>query len=395
MSGRAGTRKVSGEMMLSKVLWAIGGLARAWCVALASLLVAAWSPLLAAPPALQPNAPEVYHVRPGDSLWDIAGRFLRDPWRWPEVWQENPGVADPNLIYPGDRLLLDTSRPGRPRVRQATAEAPGGLRVVKLSPRVRVTELDTAVPTIPIDAIEPFLSRSWVADSRALEEAPEVVGFPRERLLAGTGDRLFARQIREVREARYAILRPGAALRDPISQEVLGYPARFVAEARLEQTGEPAILRVTNAVMPVRIGDRVRPARADASALRPFLPQPAPAGLTGHILSVLDDVSRIGQYDRVVLDRGARQGLEIGQVFAVYDGGNQARARGASLVPEAEVGVVMVFRVFARVSFALVMRAQQALRVGQKVAAPPASIAPHGPTAGGHRRDPEPMSDTD
>ncbi|MFP4246850.1 MAG: LysM peptidoglycan-binding domain-containing protein, partial [Halochromatium sp.] len=290
-------------MMLSKLPLAMGGLA------LASLLVAAWSPLLAAPPALRPDAPEVYHVRPGDSLWGIAGRFLRDPWRWSEVWEGNPGVADPNLIYPGDRLLLDTRRPGRPRVRQATAEAPGGLRVVKLSPRVRVTELDTAVPAIPVDAIEPFLSRAWVAETRALEDAPEVVGFPRERLLAGTGDRLFARPLREAREAGYAILRPGAALRDPSSQEVLGYPARFVAEARLERTGDPAILRVTKAVMPVRLGDRVRPARAAASALRPFLPQPAPAGLKGHLLAGLDEASRIGQYACVVLDRGARQGL--------------------------------------------------------------------------------------
>jgi hypothetical protein len=354
---------VEQESMMSTLLCAIRFLActgaRAGIVVLAPLVIAACSPLLAAPAApvaLQPNAPEVYQVRPGDSLWGIAGRFLRDPWRWPEIWEGNPEVADPNLIYPGDRLLLDTSRPGRPRV-------------VKLSPRVPVTKPDAAVPTIPIDAIEPFLSRSWVADSRMLEEAPSVVGFPRERLLVATGDRLFVRPIHETQAARYEILRPGEALRDPVTQDVLGYPARFVAEARLERAGDPAVLLVTNAIMPVRRGDRVRPLRSDAVALRPFLPQPAPAELQGHIIAVLDDFTRIGQYDCVVLDRGARQGVEIAQVFAVYDGG-EVRDGGAYSVPDSQVGIILVFRVFARVSVGLVMRAHQALRVGQRVAAP-------------------------
>ncbi|MBK5931259.1 LysM peptidoglycan-binding domain-containing protein [Halochromatium salexigens] len=340
---------------------------------LVELVMTACSPLLAAPAAsapvaLQPNAPEVYQVRPGDSLWGIAGRFLRDPWRWPEIWEGNPEVADPNLIYPGDRLLLDTSRPSRPRVRHATA-ASDGMRVMKLSPRVRITTLDAAVPTIPIDAIEPFLSRSWVADSRALEEAPSVVGFPRERLLVATGDRLFVRPIHEAPADRYEILRPGEALRDPVTQDVLGYPARFVAEARLGRAGDPAVLLVTNAIMPVRRGDRVRPLRSDTVALRPFLPRPAPAGLKGHLIAVLDDVTRIGQYDHVVLDRGARQGVESGQVFAVYDGGEVSDG-GAYSVPDSQVGIILVFRVFERVSVGLVMRAHQALRVGQRVAAP-------------------------
>ncbi len=285
-----------GKAMMPKVLCAIRLLARVGVVVLAPLVVAACSPLLAAPvaaraappAALPPGAPEVYRLRPGDRLRG--------------------------------------------------------------------------------DAIEPFLSRSWVDDSRVLEEAPSVVGFPRERLLAATGDRIFVRQIREAQALRYDILRPAEALRDPVTQDVLGYPAHFVAEARLERAGDPAVLLVTNAIMPVRKGDRVRPAR-DERAIHSLLLRSAPAGLKGHIISVLNGVSRIGQYESVVLDRGTRDGVEVGQVFAVYDGG-EVRDGGAYSVPDSQAGVVMVFRVFERVSFALVMRAKQALHIGERVAAP-------------------------
>ncbi|MBK1703122.1 LysM peptidoglycan-binding domain-containing protein [Halochromatium glycolicum] len=365
---------------------------------------------------LQPDAPEAYVVRPGDTLWEIAGRFLRAPWRWPEVWRGNPEISDPNRIYPGDRLVLDLSDAGAPRVRYAT----DGMRVVKLSPRVRVTELDAAIPTVPIGTVAPFLSRPWVADSRELDDAPYVVGFPRERLLAGSGDRIFVRQITEPVGRRYEVLRPGEALRDPDTDELLGYEASFVAEARLERPGDPAILLVTNTAMQVEVGDRLHPAR-DENPIRSFAPKPAPPALEGHIISVLDGVSQIGQYDVVVLDRGRRDGVEVGHVFGVFRGGQEAedpvarnrddwnwrnetpldsafwlgdwqitgwnrdrpdpntplplhrRAERPSetyIVPSSRAGLVMVFRVFPRVSFALVMRANQAMHVGETVARP-------------------------
>ncbi|WP_416274551.1 LysM peptidoglycan-binding domain-containing protein [Lamprobacter sp.] len=377
---------------------------------------AAWPALCAAEVALQPDAPQIYRVRSGDSLWGIAGRFLRDPWRWPEVWEGNPEVSDPNLIFPGEQLVLDTRRVGAPRIRSSAS----GLRVVKLSPRVRVTELDAAIPTIPVGTIAPFLSRPWVADSRELDDAPYVVGFPRERILVGAGDRIFVRQIMTARDARFEVLRPGEALRDAVTNELLGYQALYVGEAALEQTGDPATLLVTHSRMQVQIGDRLRPAR-DEAAVRHFQPRSAPPGLEGQIISVLDGVSQIGQFDVVVLDRGSREGVEIGQVFAVYRGGTEARDRVMSarndqhwrdesplkssfwmgdwqirgwesdrpdpnaplplhrkaerlsetyIVPQSRSGILMVFRVFARVSFALVMRANQAMHLGAIVATP-------------------------
>jgi hypothetical protein len=387
-------------------------------VLLAALLVVICSvrPGAAADVMLRPDAPETYVVRSGDTLWSIAGRFLHDPWLWPEVWQGNPSVADPNRIYPGDRLVLDLSDAAAPKVRYASA----GMRVVKLSPRVRVTALDSAIPTIPIGAVAPFLSRPWVADSKALDDAPYVVGFPREHLVGGIGDQIFVRKIIRSESDGFEVLRPGQALRDPETNELLGYEATFVAEARLERTGDPATLRLTNAKQQVQIGDRVRPARDEVS-IRSFLPHPSPTGLEGHIISVLDGVSQIGQYDVVVLDRGSRNGVEVGQVFGVYRGGSKARDQvrrnrrewnwrsetpldstfwlgdwemtgwerdkpdanaplplhrradrinDSYIVPLSRSGVIMVFRVFPKVSFALVMRANQAMHVGETVATP-------------------------
>lgn len=378
--------------------------------------LAAASESLAAAPRLQPDAPEVYVVRPGDTLWGIAGRFLRDPWLWPAVWRGNPEIANPDLIYPGDRLVLDTSVAGAPRVRYAT----DGMRVVKLSPRVRVAELDAAIPTIPIGAVAPFLSRPWVTDSRALDDAPYVVGFPREHIVAGRGDRIYVRSIVAAQAPAFEVLRPGQALRDADTGELLGYEAVFVADARLERAGDPATLVVTDATMQVQIGDRIRPAREE-TAIRSFMPKPAPAGLEGHIISVLDGVSQIGQYDVIVIDCGARNGVDVGHVFGVYRGGtarpdpvkrarddwnwrNQSPFDSSSwlgawqfdgwardepdpnaplplhrradrpsdryIAPLSRAGVVMVFRVFPRVSYALVMRANQAMHVGEMVARP-------------------------
>jgi hypothetical protein len=383
---------------------------------LLGLATALLAPALLAQVALQPNAPESYSVQPGDTLWGIAGRFLQDPWRWPEVWEGNPEVADPNLIFPGEQLVLDLSRAGAPRIRRAQ----GGLRVVKLSPRVRVTALDTAIPTIPLGSVAPFLTRPWVTEAKELDDAPYVVGFPQERVLAGRGDQIFVRRIMRASESGFEVLRPGEALRDPETRELLGYEALYVGEARLEQTGDPATLRMTSATMQVQVGDRVRPVR-DETVIRSFLPRPAPRGLEGHIISVLDGVSQIGQYDVVVLDRGSRDGVEVGQVFGVYRGGVEApdrvRRQGRDwnwrnespadsafwlgdweltgwvrdqpdpnaplplhrkaerlsetfIVPTARSGVTMVFRVFDRVSFALVMSATQAMHVGEMVATP-------------------------
>jgi hypothetical protein len=388
-------------------------------LALACLLLTA-ATAAAAQDALRADAPERYVVQPGDTLWGIAERFLSEPWRWRQVWQANPGIANPSQIYPGDVLVVDRSG-GSPRIRKA--DGGGGLRTVKLSPRVRVEELDREIPTIPVNAVAPFLSRPLITTAAEIGSAPYVVGFPEEKIIGGLGDTLFVRSIISARNDRWDVLRPGRPYRDPDTNELLGYVATSVASARLERLGDPATLVVTRSHKEVEVGDRVRPAQGD-EPLRSFLPRPATAAMRGKIIAVLNGVSQIGQYDVVALNRGRREGVEVGTVFAAYRGGQlrsdrvQARRSGWNwrnespadtsfwygdweldgwnrdrpdpnaplplhrrasrandqyMVPDSRTGVVMVFRAFEKVSFALVMFAKKAIHVGEVVAPPRSS----------------------
>ncbi len=363
---------------------------------------------------LRDNHPQRYQVQPGDNLWGIAGRYLNDPWRWPEIWRANPDVANPNRIYPGDVLVVSYDQ-GRPQVSVASE-----IREVRLQPRVRVTELDAAIPTIPISSIAPFLTRGVITSADDIENAPYVVGFPDGRAIAASGDQAYVRKIMAPIGQRYDILRPGSEYRDYTTGEALGFEAAFVASAILERQGDPAILQIGRTMTEVAIGDRVRPA-ADEDRLRDFIPHPAPATLRGHIISVLGGVTQIGQYAVVVLDRGSQQGVKPGMVFAIYRGGETRRdpvrnrsnqwnwrnqspldsafwygdhhATGWSrrqpttdpqiplhvearrlteeyLVPDQIVGNAMVFRTFDRLSFALIMSATHAMQVGALVGAP-------------------------
>lgn len=392
------------------------------------LLVAA---LLLAPclqaAELAPGAPESYVVRPGDTLWSIAGRFLRDPWRWREVWRSNTDLPNPDRIYPGDVIRL-TMVNGQPRIGvdrggEREVGSRGGMRVVKLSPRVRVSSLEAEIPTIPIASIAPFLTQPYVAESDDIRDAPYVVGFPDEHIVAGLGDSFYVRRIDDTTNQRFQVLRPGAAYRDPDTNEILGYEAAFVANADLERVGDPAKLQVVRVEKEISIGDRVIPAARD-EPLSNFYPRPAPLGLRGRIIAVLNGVSQVGRYDIVVINRGTEDRVEVGAVFEVYRGGTKERDQvrqggfdtnwreqgpfskelwlgsdtkiegflhdepdantplpptvhiskpdATYIKPYERSGVLMVFRAFDRVSFALVLEANRTMRVQDRIGSPPA-----------------------
>jgi hypothetical protein len=380
----------------------------------ALLLVTVFACPVGAQVELNPDAPETYQVRSGDTLWDIAGRFLRDPWRWSQIWDANREIGDPNRIYPGDVLRLYYSG-GEPRI-----GLDPGMRTVRLSPRVRVTRLEMPVPTIPIGTIQPFLSRPYVLEREQIDASPYVVSFPDRRVLGGTGDRLYVRSIPGNSAGRYHVVRPGGAYQDPESGDILGYKATYVADAVLERPGDPASLRIESMALETAIGDRVLPAVA-GDALQNFFPKAGPAGRQGRIISVLNGVSQIGRHNVVAINLGADQGIEPGHVFDVYRGGEVAvdrvkadefrsdwrnqrfwsqetwfgdfRAdrwirgepnpneplplhRGASrqsedyLLPFERAGTLMVFRTFSRVSFALVMESTRAMHLLDTVVPP-------------------------
>lgn len=372
---------------------------------------------------LAADAPQTYVVQSGDTLWSIAGRFLRDPWLWSEVYEANPGIGDPNLIYPGDVLELRMVG-GEPRIRRSRgASGQGGARVVRLSPQVRSSSLTEAVPTISIAAIGPFLTQPYVADSDEIKRASYVVGFPDEHLLAGVNDSIYVRKIRSADQTRFHVLRPGDELRDPDSNELLGYEATFVASAALERVGDPAKLKVVRMERAVSIGDRVIPASEERPLVN-FFPKPAPSGARGRIISVLNGVSQIGRYDVVVLNLGERDRVSVGDTFEMYIGGEKApddvrrgmnlqrppaespfssgfwlgpdwerkgwlrdepdadsslpihadwrRNQSQYVTPFERSGLLMVFRTFDRVSFGIVLKANRSLHVGDWLAPPPA-----------------------
>jgi hypothetical protein len=321
------------------------------------ILLSFWV-VAAEPVALNPSHPERYTVVKGDTLWDISALFLRDPWLWPEVWFVNPQIENPHLIYPGDEILL-TYRDGRPIL---TLNRKGGL-----SPKIRATPLDDAIPTIPVDAIAQFLTRPYVVDENELELAPYIVHFLDDHIIGGAGISFYARKILSEEPTRYTIVRPGKPYKDPQTEEILGYEATFIGDADLKRTGDPAKLHIVNSDLEAIIGDRLIMAE-DQEPLANFQPRAPENDVEGQIISVLNGVSQIGQYNVVVLSKGARDGLEPGHVLEILQGGNEIRdiikGRGEKVkLPLEKAGLLMVFRTFDKVSFALIMHATKPLHV--------------------------------
>lgn len=268
--------------------------------------------------------PEQYVVKKGDTLWDITGMFLRQPWRWPEVWKGNPQIDNPHLIYPGDVVRL-TYIDGKPFL---TASGPGMIvsgRNVKLSPVVREHEKKEAIPTIPIDAIKHFLARPIVVDGKDIDGWPYIIGSQNDHLIASTGIKVYVRGMEESSgEGRYSVYRKGDAY---VSEkngepEILGYEALYIGDAEIEKMGDPASGVISNAKREIQKGDRLL-SESEGEIDTDFFPRTPSGEMNGSILSVIDGVSEIGQYQVVVLDIGERDGIEKGNVLGIYQSGEE------------------------------------------------------------------------
>ncbi|QKT05001.1 LysM peptidoglycan-binding domain-containing protein [Ectothiorhodospiraceae bacterium 2226] len=319
----------------------------------------------AAAPELRSDPPNRYTVVRGDTLWDISSRFLRDPWRWPEVWHVNPQVENPHLIYPGDVITLRYID-GKP-----VLEVQRGRPVVRLSPEAREMPRDASIAAIPLEAIRPFLSRPRVLNPGELDGAPYVLSMEEGRFMGAAGTRFYARGLAED-VGRYTVLREGQVYRHPVTDEVLGLEALHVGDAHVQRVGDPGTLHIDSARREVLRGDRLLPAEADPWDHR-FVPRAPERAVEGHIIAVMDGVTQIGQHQVVVLDLGEREGMEPGHVMAVYQRGAVMRdeiARENVRLPDERAGELMVFRVFDRVSYALIMRASGPMRVLDNVRMP-------------------------
>lgn len=315
---------------------------------------------------LNPSAPERYVVVRGDTLWDISERFLRDPWLWPEIWQVNPEIENPHLIYPGDIIVLTYDKDGRPRL---TLQR--GRPSVKLSPEAHSTPLETAVPTIPLDAIGQFLSNSRVMLGDEYERAPYIVAFQDERVIAAQTDKAYVQNLPETEQSRFTVVRKGQEFRD-IEQgnKLLGYELVEIASANLLKQGNPATVGITDARREVRKKDRLYEEKDDVTP-RNYTPHTTKERVEGTVIAVLDGVSRIGQYNVVVLNRGQEHGLEAGHILEIMQSGRTVRDGTQKItLPDERAGIIMVFKTFSNLSYALVMKADRDMKVSDRFYSP-------------------------
>ena len=335
------------------------------CVLLLSLLFSTW---LQAAVELNENVPETYIVKKGDTLWGISGMYLQKPWLWPQLWDANPQIDNPHLIYPGDELYL-VWIDGQPKLRMRRG------RDVKLAPNMRVEPLDLAIPIIPLDEIGPWLKWSRIVSAGEIDSAGYIVSGSQGHLLSAPGDLVYGRGNFPDGEKVYGIYRPGDAYYDPITKELLGYQAQDIGNATLVSSNKEEVtqLEVTRITEEVRITDRLLPMREqvlDAS----FHPRaPTETIEDGFMIAVPGGVTQIGTNDIVVLNKGARDGLEVGQVLAVYQAGEtvfDSIAQDNVQLPDVRAGLAMVFSVFDKASYAIVLKSDKPLKVGDKVKNP-------------------------
>ena len=341
-----------------------------------SIAALAWSAADELSQYLKADHPDVYTVVKGDTLWDISGKFLERPWLWPELWRINPQIENPHLIYPGDRIAL-VYVDGQPRLVLERGDAGRTVRMVPsdtetLSPKIRYEPLESAIPAIRLDDIQGFLVQNRVVDPSLLSNAPYVVQGESERIVLGAGDRLYVRGVLPESES-FNVVRRGPLYVDPETNEVLGREATYIGLGQVVgQDVDIATMLMTDTREEVQVGDRVLPTeerRVDSS----FFPSAPPANTHGEIISVFGGVSQVGQYDVVVINRGAREGIDVGNVFAIYKKGAMARDRIANemvQLPSERAGLMMVFRTFEKLSYALVLVTERPLEVRDEIRNP-------------------------
>lgn len=323
--------------------------------------------LRAQEPILRDSVPDTYTVVRGDTLWDISATFLQNPWMWPEIWHVNTQIANPHLIYPGDVIRL-IYLDGKPRL-TVTSRGP----MEKLSPEVRIISAAEAIDTIPLDKINSFLSRSRIVTEEELEAAPYVVAGYKENLIMGAGDKLYARGLFEAGSTVYGVYRKGTEYVDPITREELGIQAMDIGSGTLRTVdGEVGTIDISRTTEEIRIGDRML-RQEERSIDSTFFPSPPLGDIDGLILAVEGGINQVGKMDVVVINQGEREGIVPGNVMAVYKRGGLVRDRvggGRVQLPDQRAGLLMVFRAFEKISFGLVLEADQGIKVNDKVRNP-------------------------
>ena len=325
-----------------------------------------------APLELAADAPSRHTVVRGDTLWDLSKHYLKDPFRWPELWGFNKEqIKNPHWIYPGQVLVLYYVD-GQPRLRIEGQGAPGDVPTVKVAPEVHMTDMASVIPAIPQQVIEPFLSQPLVVEEGMLATAPRIVATQNNRTLSGDNDVAYVTGMK-TEAGLWQIFRPGRVLKDPVTNEELGREAVFLGTARLVSQGNPATIRVVNARQETGKDDLL--VKAPPPEIVNY-PMHRPEGaVNARVVSNYGENNASGKYSIIAISGGKKNGIGVGQVLALSRTGMKVtdRYQGETrdvVLPDERLGLVYVFRTFDKVSYAVVMEANQPVEVGDKLSAP-------------------------
>ncbi len=331
--------------------------------------------IVAAAPAkeirVKASHPRQYTVKKGDTLWGISSLFLQDPWYWPEIWQKNTQIQNPHLIFPGDVLTLIYVG-GQPQIlvnevqHKMVLQDSGGLPVKRLSPGIRTKALQASIPSIPGDAIRQFLSKPRVVTREQLDNAPRIIASDEKHLILGSGNRVYIRGEIDKERVRFSVFRPGDELRDPVSNDLLGYEAKYAGNVHIITYDDPATGDLTFTEREVLIGDRLLP--EDKSKLdNLFFPHIPDKDVDAQIISLYDALFGVAQYQIVVINKGERDGMEVGHLLATFTQGGVVRDRFDKRrsepvkLPNERSGLLMIFKTFDRVSYGLTLESKRVI----------------------------------
>lgn len=323
------------------------------------------------PIALVDNPPDRHVVVRGDTLWGISAKFLKEPWRWPEIWQLNKDqIKNPHLIYPGDVVMLDMSS-GSPRLRLGKGVGQGGTN--RVQPQVYSENIAQAIPSIPPNAIEPFISQPLIVSKHQLDKAPFIVATQEYRIHLSPGDIAYVKGINDGSVTDWQVFEPGKPLKDPDTDKVIGYEAFYLGNAKLIEPGAPALISIT--AVKQEMGRAARLVPAGVPHLESYMPHAPVQSVSGKIVSLYGNNFQNGPLSIIAINRGQEDGLEAGHVLALSrtristnyaDVGKIVETK----VPEERYGLAFVFRTFDKISYALVMEASKSVLMGDNVRNP-------------------------
>jgi hypothetical protein len=328
----------------------------------------------AAPPGIASDAPDHYTVVKGDTLWGISGRFLQEPWRWPEVWEMNEDeIKNPHLIYPGQVIVLDRSGPYLRLGKRAGDGSDGGglgrpVGFDRMQPRIYESSVEEAISTIPLRAIAPFLTRPVVIDGDTLQNAATIVATETNRVYLAQGDTVFAKDVGEEVD-RWTIFRVGKPFVDPASRQELGSEVQYLGFARVAERTNPVTLEIVEAIEEIGVGDKMLP--AEGELVFSYVPRAPKEPIDARLISIHRGISETGKLSVVVISAGKQNGLEPGHVVAMFrNRGTATHERKTYDLPEKRYGSAMIFRSFDRVSYALIMDTEGHATIGDIIRNP-------------------------